>query len=548
MLTALLAFVCLLRSIATGADLTAGSLASRHQDAVMHARYLEYSADLERQCGEKTAAERISVAGQVNIDGWSLIASHIEIADGAQSSMDIQYFLRNGIAVRQLEITHPEYPPAARTPSLPVPVSQSVFQREAPMHPMYLFTAFMGRTLALESKGEDAARSCAKYRAVFDFPAARGALDFCVDSATGLVKHIDTDMTLEDGCRYKARAEMQTLAGPPSIMPPDEVAAVFEKESGAAKPDTKKPASARSACELPRAPARIETYTARHGLPDAPVTRLFIDRNGTVWAASRKGVARFGNASWTLDTAGGKLFGLSIADLLVRPDGSLWIATTAGILTLENGTWSAITTVQGLPDNNVTSLIESTNGRVVWAGTMRGLGRWDKGAWRTLTTEDGLPGNDITALAIDRYGTLWVGTPNGLAIYSGGRFSRPDPALPISGQFIKNLTAMPDGSVWAIAGALPGIVEMRTDSWVHHTGRTGLPCAHVAHAAPGPDGCLWAACLDIQESGHEILTYDGISWRSMPMPGGAFPYFLAPAQDGSLWAAARDGVMRLFFE
>lgn len=548
MLTALLAFVCLFRSVATGADLTAGSLASRHQDAVMHARYLEYKADLERQCGQETAAERISVAGQVNIDGWSRIASHIEIADGAQSSMDIQYYLRNGIAVRQLEITHPEYSTAVRTPSLPVSVTQSVFQREAPMHPMYLFTAFMGRTLSLESKGDDAARACSGFRATFDFTQSRGVINFCVDSATGLVKHIDADMTLEDGCRLKAGAEIQTLAGPPSITPPYDVAAVFEKESGSAGPDIKKPAEARTACELPRAPARIETYTARQGLPDAPVTRLLVDRNGAVWAASRKGVARLGNESWMLDTAGGKLFGLSIADLLVRPDGALWVATTAGIQTLENGSWSAITTAQGLPDNNVTSLIESTNGRVVWAGTMRGLGRWDKGAWRALTTADGLPGNDITELAMDSYGTLWVGTPQGLAIYSGGRFSRPDPDLPISGQFIKNLAAMPDGSVWAIAGALPGIVEMRTDSWVHHTGRTGLPCAHVAHAAPGPGGCLWAACLDIQESGHEILTYDGISWRSMPMPDGAFPYFLAPAQDGSLWAAARDGVMRLFFE
>lgn len=542
---ALLAVFVLCCTRACGAEMTAGALASRHQDAVMQARYLEYDALLERDCAQD-GTERITVTGEINIDGWSLINSRLETGGTAPVRIDVRYHLRDGIAVRLARITSQDYPDSTHTEPVPEAVSQAVFQREAPMHPLYLFTAFMGSTMAIETGGEDVPRNCSRYSAFVTHEQASGTINLCVDARTGLVRYIVADMSQGAGCRFKASAAIQTLAGPPAISPADDVADAYEKASGKTGQESRPPESPQGLCALPGAPVGSVSYTSRDGLPEAPVSRLTLDRNGILWAGSRKGVARFSNNSWTLDTAGGKLFGLQITDLLARSDGSLWVATNAGIHVFRDGAWSLISTADGLPDNNVSALAEFSNGRGVWAGTMRGLGRWDKSAWQTLTTDNGLPGNDITALAIDRYGTLWAGTPQGLAIYNEGRFSKADPDLPISGQFIKTLTASPDGSVWAIAGALTGIVEMRTDSWVHHTGRTGLPCAHVAHAAADSNGCLWAACLDIQDNGHEILTYDGISWRSMDLPDGSYPYFTVPAADGSLWAATRDGVLHLF--
>jgi hypothetical protein len=534
---------------AMGQEITAGALASRHQDAVMQARYMEYDAFLERRCGDDSQSERITITGRVNIDGWSQTTSHIVTGGAEPAKLIIQYHLRNGIPVRLAAISHPAYPDNAHTAPLPEPVSLAAFRREAPLHPLYIFTSFIGSMLPMTrntAKAPD--RACDPYDTHVDEGETSGVISLCTDSKSGLVRFLEAELNQSGNCRLTAHASFNTLAGPPDIQPPDDVLAIFEKESAKTDPDEKKAEPIQGVCALPSAPARSVPYIASQGLPDSPITKLLVDRNGVVWAGSRKGVARFANNTWALLTAGGKLFGLSISDLLVRSDGALWVATSAGIYVLQNETWTLITTSQGLPDNNVTSLTESANGRAVWAGTMRGLGRWDKGAWQTIKMDRGLPSNDITALAVDTYGTLWVGTPKGVAIYSEGRFSSPGPDLPISGQFIKSLVAAPDGSVWAIAGALTGIVELRTDSWVHHTGRTGLPCAHVAHAAPGPNGCLWAACLDVYDNNVEILSYDGFTWSSLDLASGTQPYFVAPSADGSLWTATRDGILHLFFK
>ena len=42
---------------------------------------------------------------------------------------------------------------------------------------------------------------------------------------------------------------------------------------------------------------------------------------------------------------------------------------------------------------------------------------------RHLTSDNGLPDNDVRSLAIDRYGFLWLGTPNGLYRYDGNHYT-----------------------------------------------------------------------------------------------------------------------------
>ncbi|MEO5725588.1 MAG: two-component regulator propeller domain-containing protein, partial [Byssovorax sp.] len=62
-------------------------------------------------------------------------------------------------------------------------------------------------------------------------------------------------------------------------------------------------------------------------------------------------------------------------------------------------------------------------GGTIWVGTIGGgVSRYDpkRGAWKTFTTKDGLTSDDVQALVVDGEGALWVGT-------DGGGVSRYDP-------------------------------------------------------------------------------------------------------------------------
>jgi len=73
-------------------------------------------------------------------------------------------------------------------------------------------------------------------------------------------------------------------------------------------------------------------------------------------------------------------------------------------------------------------LLESAEGHI-WAGTDAGLNRFDPqtGVWKWFSKSDGLPGNEIVSLVEDRNGNLWIGDAHdGLAKFdkASGRFLR----------------------------------------------------------------------------------------------------------------------------
>ena len=66
-----------------------------------------------------------------------------------------------------------------------------------------------------------------------------------------------------------------------------------------------------------------------------------------------------------------------------------------------------LTTEDGLPSNNVYSVIQDRNG-FLWFATDQGVVKYDGQKLKVFTTEDGLPTNDIFDLREDRWGRIWM--------------------------------------------------------------------------------------------------------------------------------------------
>ncbi len=119
-------------------------------------------------------------------------------------------------------------------------------------------------------------------------------------------------------------------------------------------------------------------YDASNGLPSNAVWAIDFDENNNIWFGTENGVAVFdGTSSWTI-----------------------YNMTNSNII-----------------DNVVISLSVGQNYK--WIGTRYGLNRFDGTNWKTITTFNSqLPDNFINVITVDQLGIIYLGTDNGIGIYS----------------------------------------------------------------------------------------------------------------------------------
>lgn len=243
------------------------------------------------------------------------------------------------------------------------------------------------------------------------------------------------------------------------------------------------------------------------GLGDAFVYDVLEAANGDVWIATWSGVNRvrkgaFGDRTkwdiYTVENTKGGLPNDWVYGLAEGKNGDIWLATEGGLARFATDKWDNWNHAKGLGapyekvkndisfkndpaqvsshharqkeemgltginvafnPNYIVSLAVDGQG-VVWAGTWGGgLSRFDGKTWTHYTTAEGLPGNHVFMLHIDAKKTLWIGTNNGLARMSNGKFV----VLNVNdGLFANNVFSMvtgQDGSIWV--GSYGGVAHI----------------------------------------------------------------------------------------
>ena len=204
------------------------------------------------------------------------------------------------------------------------------------------------------------------------------------------------------------------------------------------------------------------------GIGDLWVYNVAFDRDGTMWAATWKGLSRFNGRAFETFTVDDGLIDQWIYTLAVDEKGRIWAGTEGGITRYDprsgsahTAQWKSWTNADGVGaplqavmppaetdpadplysggqhhtaggpkditrpvnPNYVSSSLFDREGRL-WVGTLGGgLSRFDGRKWMSFTDKDGLSGNVVYALALDHNGRLWIGTDGGVSRYDFRRFT-----------------------------------------------------------------------------------------------------------------------------
>ncbi len=165
---------------------------------------------------------------------------------------------------------------------------------------------------------------------------------------------------------------------------------------------------------------QVMTLTKADGLPSDGVLVLLADPyTGTIWIGTDAGVARYGDGSVELVLGKQDLPHAYIRALALDTSGALLIGANLSVVRYDGNQTEVLYNLQqeGYMDW-LTTLAAAPDGRI-WAGTANGLFYSDDWTtWTRMTTQDGLLTNFVSALAVDQYGTAWIG--GGGSNFDGG--------------------------------------------------------------------------------------------------------------------------------
>ncbi len=339
----------------------------------------------------------------------------------------------------------------------------------------------------------------------------------------------------------------------------------------------------------------------REHLPDAIVSWVLRDREGTLWITTRRGMARErggeiedlalrldGNpmvmqaledregglwfatysegllrlpAGWRHFAAFGKagdgkgLSGLPIRSSAPARDGRVWLVGMSGVVDkldpLTGKIEAVLDTSAELPERRIRSVLEDSRGGL-WLGHSRGLTRYDLHShryqhWHAGDGPQDLPQGAVQMLA-ESEGMIWLSTygggvqardPSGNRLYS---FTPKDGHGVDSAEQLQ-MSSGPDGAIW-LAG--PSGLRRWSAAQERFESIPGAPAAHVFGFASVPPDTLWLHRLGSLEA----YRWDGRSlsrFRSVGadagMPAVESGGLLAD-RNGALWLTTSRGLWR----
>lgn len=319
-------------------------------------------------------------------------------------------------------------------------------------------------------------------------------------------------------------------------------------------------------------PVQRRTLGSAEGFPASPVTTLFRDKRGTMWAGTQTaGLLRWDEARAQFVASvhqPGK--NASLADNFVSSmfhdrSGILWIGTWfagASRIDLSGGGFRHIVAAAppetaGLSSNKIISILGAGPGQLWLAAYGGGVNLLDvqSGKVTVYKHQPGVAGslNDdlATALGRDVDGQLWVGTRNGgLSKFDPvrGRFTpRPFATGDNAANFIQAIVPDRKGMLWIASRGGLHRLDTRTDQAVtyRHDAQDDASLADdfVWSVLDDSRGRLWVAT----SNGLDLLDRATGQFRHVRLSHNRISH-LHESGDGALWVATGGGLNRIITE
>jgi ligand-binding sensor domain-containing protein/signal transduction histidine kinase len=222
---------------------------------------------------------------------------------------------------------------------------------------------------------------------------------------------------------------------------------------------------------------------------------------------------------------------LSIAE---TSDRRVWVGTNnAGLLYLKGR--DQVSSGLKLPDKKVNCLLAGKNGQL-WIGTDDGLALWTGSEMSGLPMPQPLDRAQVLAMILDRHGDLWVGTAKGLVRYHAGVATVMAPARVASSPAVTALFEDREGNIWA--GDSLGMQRWRETAFETFSRANGLPEDSYGAIAEDAAGRTWIAPRSgglywLRGGQVHRLTLDGIASEII--------YSIATVGSDELWLGRQSG-------
>ncbi|MGE0103668.1 MAG: two-component regulator propeller domain-containing protein [Blastocatellales bacterium] len=314
-------------------------------------------------------------------------------------------------------------------------------------------------------------------------------------------------------------------------------------------------------------------------LSDNDIRALFLDREGQLWAGTRKaGLNRFDYLTerftrFKHDPANpDSLSGDIVLAIHEDRSGKLWIGTYGGLDLYDRATGRFIHHPRKQERQDAQAIryiraIAQDQAGMLWVGTALGLYRYDPdtGNVRHLTSEATDPGslihNSVLSLCADQSGMLWVGTENGLDRYdpATGRFthfrSDPNDQSALSGDQVDVIYEDRAGQIWIGTDSL-GLnqFDRATGRFIRHRSDPANPdslSSDLVHAIyEDRSGILWFGADGGMLNRYQPASSQFVHFRHNPKDpaslGQGWVRGIADDQFGHIWLGLEGGGLSRF--
>ncbi|HUA39562.1 MAG TPA: two-component regulator propeller domain-containing protein [Candidatus Sulfopaludibacter sp.] len=305
--------------------------------------------------------------------------------------------------------------------------------------------------------------------------------------------------------------------------------ALFVVRAGGANPDLAERAGAMAHWHTP------------DGLPSESVTAVIQTRDGFLWIGTDAGLVRFDGVKFTdlKLTASATDHPIHITALCENDQGDLWIGTQGnGLFELEQGTLRHFTTEQGLLDNHVTSLAAGSRG-TVWIGSPVGLNLWTGERFKSFTTRDGLPDKFVSGVNVAPSGTVWITTHVGMCRFINEHLVPYKFQTESQGRSPEYLGVYEDrsGNLWAFGDTY--LINLSENKRLNYFRSSQPANVRIWSLCEGEDGRLW-----IGTSGGGLFCFEDNRFRPVILGENRRPYdvrTICEDQEGNLWLGTSGG-------
>jgi hypothetical protein len=233
-------------------------------------------------------------------------------------------------------------------------------------------------------------------------------------------------------------------------------------------------------------------------------------------------------------------------------NGDLWVGTDFGICKYSNSTWTSYTTTDGLGDNRVKYITESSDGRI-WIGEYDGLSIFDGVNFTSYNMSDGIPFGGIQYISFDSNQDVWMGSGfGGLIQFDGNNFTVYNSNDGLLNNIVNSIAIDNQNKKWV--GTSSGLSVFNNQNILHnnYTQMYLLPPPDTLNPVMGlgfdSRNLLWVGIyIDYLLDGG-VAMYNGYSWvdfnASDGLIGPVITDLIIDNQD-QVWVTTSSGISKI---